>query len=200
MRSLEDSPLVRKAGPLWKEATTAQFLDAVAEGTLPAVALNRWLAQDYLFADALTGFQAIAIAKTPRDFRKPLVAGLVALDAEMEWFEAMARQKGLNLESPRHPTCRQYCDFLLRVTYTEPYPVLFTVLFGVEASYLAAWSRLPRKGPYQELVERWSSPPFAEYVNSLQTLTEQHPHESEQAYFEEVLNHERHFWRMAWEG
>lgn len=200
MRPLKDSPLVRAAGTLWKEATTARFLDAVADGSLPAEALNRWLVQDYHFADALTSFQAIAVAKTPREFRKPLVAGLAALGAELDWFEAMAQQRGLNLKSPLHPTCRRYCDFLLRVAYTEPYPILLVVLFGVEASYLAAWSLLPQRGPYQEMIIRWSSPQFAEYVESLRTLAEKHPHEPGQVFFEEVLIHECDFWKMTWEG
>ena len=198
MQSFEDSPLVRSAGELWKQATTASFLDAIANGSLPAEALSRWLVQDYHFADALTSFQAIAAAKTPREFRKPLMGGLAALDAEMDWFEAMAKARGLNLKSPLHPTCRRYCDFLLRVAYTEPYPVLLAVLFGVEASYLAAWSHLPQEGAYGELVSRWSSPRFTEYVDSLRALSENHPHESNQGCFEEVLLHEREFWKMTW--
>ncbi|MBI4463687.1 MAG: TenA family transcriptional regulator [Acidobacteria bacterium] len=200
MRPLEDCPLIREAGPLWQEATTARFLDAIADGSLPAEALDRWLVQDYHFADALTIFQAIALAKTPRQLREPLMSGLMALDSEMKWFEEMARKRGLDLKSPLHPAGRRYRDFLLRVAYTESYPVLFPVLFAVEVSYWAAWSRLPQQGPYQELVQRWSSPQFGQYVDTLRTLAEQHPHESAQAYFEEVLNHERDFWTMAWEG
>ena len=200
MQPLESSPLIREAGPLWKQTTTARFLDALADGSLPAEALHRWLAQDYHFADALSSFQAIVLAKTPREFRKPLLRGLVALDAEMDWFESLAAARGVSLNAPQHPICRHYCDFLLRVAYIESYPILFVALFGVEASYLAAWSRLRPEGPYQEFIRRWSSPEFADYVDSLRTLAEQHPHESNQAYFEEVLNHERDFWTMAWEG
>ena len=42
--------LIRATGPLWDEATRSPFLDALAAGNLPADALHRWLAQDYLFA------------------------------------------------------------------------------------------------------------------------------------------------------
>ena len=200
MQSLESCPLIRDAGPLWAQATTARFLNALADGSLPAEVFNRWLAQDYHFAQALNSFQAIALAKTPQEFRKVLLRGLVSLDAELDWFESQAASRGTSLTAPQHPVCRHYCDFLLRVAYIESYPILFVVLFGVEASYLAAWSRLRPTGPYQEFIQRWSSAEFAGYVDSLRSLAEQHPHESRQVYFEEVLNHERDFWTMAWEG
>jgi thiaminase len=200
MRRLEDSALVQGAGDLWQQATTAKFLDAVGNGTLPAEAFNRWLVQDYYFADALTSFQAMAVAKTPRAFRKPLVSGLVALDAEMKMFEAQARERGLNLSGPRHDVCRHYRDFLLRTAYSEPYPVLLATLFGVEASYLAPWSKLKPTGPYAEFIERWSNAGFQEYVKSLRVLAESNPHAENQRHFNEVLAHERDFWRMTWEG
>jgi thiaminase len=49
--------LIRATGPLWDEATRSPFLDALAAGNLPADALHRWLAQDYLFAKDLVAFQ-----------------------------------------------------------------------------------------------------------------------------------------------
>ena len=79
MSRFDSSLLVLRAGTRWKDATTAAFLDAINDGMLPPEAFNRWLVQDCHFADTLTSFQAIAIAKTPRRSRKSLIAGLVAL-------------------------------------------------------------------------------------------------------------------------
>jgi len=200
MEWLENSTLIRHAGQHWHEATTAKFLDSVRDGTLPREALERWLVQDYHFADALTSFQSITLARTPRKLRGPLLSGLNALDAEMDWFESLARERRLDLGVSLHPVCRAYADFLLRVAYTEPYPVLLTTLFGVEASYLTAWSKLRPQGPHAELIERWSNDRFGAYVKSLLELTEAHPHESNQAFFNEVLAHERGFWTMSWGG
>jgi thiaminase/transcriptional activator TenA len=200
MQGVEDSVLLQGAGSLWQQATAAKFLDAISDGTLPAEAFNRWLVQDYQFAVGLTVFQALAVAKTPRQFRKPLVAGLNALEAELAWFEAQARARGLNLAAPVNEVCRRYTDFLMRVVYSEPVPVLLATLFGVEASYLAAWSRLEPTGPYTEFIERWSNASFREYVESLRVLTESNPHPENQRHFNEVLIHEREFWRMTWEG
>jgi len=76
--------LIQNAGSLWDEATRTPFLEALAAGTLPAETFRRWLAQDYLFAKDLTAFQAILLAKAPRDCHKALVGGLGALDKELE--------------------------------------------------------------------------------------------------------------------
>ena len=200
MASPFDSDLIRNAGPLWREATTAAFLDALAAGTLPAEAFARWLSQDYLFAKTLVGFQAIVLAKARRDCHGPLIAGLVALDNELAWFERHAARLGVDLEVRSHPTCQGYCDLLMRSAYSHPLPILLAMLYGVEVSYLAAWSALEPKGPHAEFIQRWSSPDFAGYVDSLRTLAVRYPHDGAQEQFNRVLAAERDFWQMAAEG
>jgi thiaminase/transcriptional activator TenA len=192
--------LIRNAGPSWDAATRTPFLDALAAGSLPAEAFQRWLAQDYLFAKALLAFQAVLLAKAPRDCHQPLVAGLAALENELTWFESHAARLQADLDTPAHRGCRRYTDFLLRCAYTEPHSVLLAILFGVEASYLAAWSALARSGPYTEFIERWSSAEFAAYVATLGELAERNPNEAAQEYFNEVLMHEQEFWKMSWVG
>jgi thiaminase/transcriptional activator TenA len=162
-------------------------------------AFRRWLAQDYLFAKDLTAFQAILLAKAPRDCHKALVGGLGALEKELEWFESHAGRLQVDLEIPPHPTCRRYTDFLLRCAYTEVYPVLVAMLFGVEASYLAAWSAFAPAGLYAEFFARWSSADFTAYVEALGGLADRHPHQAAQQYFNEILVHEREFWKMSWQ-
>jgi hypothetical protein len=49
------------------------------------------------FAQGLTTFEAIMVAKTPRPAQKVLIAGLAAMDGEMDWFEEMARNRNLDL-------------------------------------------------------------------------------------------------------
>src|SRR5207248_11571360 len=143
-----DHALIRNAGPLWEEATRCPFLDALAAGSLHEDSFRRWLAQDYLFAKDLVVFQAVLLAKAPRASHNSLIGGLAALDKEMAWFESHAVRLQLDLDIRPHVTCRRYTDFLMRCAYTEPYPVLLAMLFGVEASYRAAWSAMPLFGPY----------------------------------------------------
>jgi formylaminopyrimidine deformylase / aminopyrimidine aminohydrolase len=199
-RPLTAHSLVQNAGPLWDEATRAPFLAALAAGTLAVEAFRRWLAQDYLFTKDLTAFQSILLAKIPRDCHKTLVGGLGALDKELEWFESHAGRLQVDLAIPPHRICRRYTDFLLHCVHTEAYPVLIAVLFGVEASYLAAWSALVAAGLYSEFIARWSSVDFAAYVEALGGLADRYPHEGAQKFFNEVLVHEREFWQMSWQA
>lgn len=194
------SRLIRAAGSLWEQATSSPFLDALGRGKLPKQAFQRWLAQDYLFARELLVFQAILLSKSPRSCHTALTGGLVALDSELSWFESQAGRLSLDLNAEPHPVCRRYGDFMIRSAHTEPAAVLLAVLFGIEVSYLAAWSALNPEGEYKEFIERWSNPRFTEYVSALQGLTEKHCHEGQQAAFNQVLELEHDFWRMTWEG
>jgi thiaminase len=200
LREIEESPLVVSAGKLWRESTEADFLTAIRDGKLPREAFQRWLVQDYLFAKGLTAFQAIAVARAPRSAQKVLIGGLSALDAELDWFEQNAQRQALDLNAALHPTCRRYVDYLIASAYTQPFEVLLAILYGVEASYLCAWSAVEASGPYAEFINRWSNAQFVGYVRGLLDVCKRHTHELQQEQFNEVLRHERDFWRMTWEG
>lgn len=200
VKLIERSALVLGAGDLWRTGTTADFLSAIGDGNLPSEAFHRWLVQDYAFAKGLTAFQSVAIAKTPRPAQKVLIAGLFALDGELDWFEQKAREHQLDLTVANHPTCRRYVDYLIAAAYTQPYQVLLSILYGVEAAYLCGWSSLEPSGPYAEYIQRWSNPMFGEYVTELLGICDDEPDEIQQRQFNEVLRHERDFWRMTWEG
>lgn len=199
------SRLVRGAGDLWRAGTEAAFLDAVGDGTLPEEAFHRWLVQDYLFVSSFTRFVALVVAKTERPIQgRPaqslVIAGLAALDDELGWFEKHAAERGLDLGTDPHPVCRRYVDFLLAAGYREPVPVLLAILYGVEVAYTVGWGRYEASGPYAEFIDRWTNPDFAAYVVELLRLADEHQHPDQQAAFDQVLRHERDFWRMTWEG
>lgn len=197
-----DSPLIRVAGDLWTKATTARFLDAIRDGSLPDEALDRWLVQDRIFASELFRFQAILLGKVPESARRPVLGGLVAIDAELEWFRELWRQRGLE-RAEAHPVCSRYTDFLIHAAHTDPPSRLLQILYGVEVSYFAAWSTLA-EGPlpggiHGKLIARWSNDEFRAYVGMLKELTETHHHPDDTG-FKRVLELERDFWRMTWDG
>jgi thiaminase/transcriptional activator TenA len=200
MQEFNEVPLIAAAGELWEQATQAEFLTAAGDGTLPPEAFHRWLEQDYQFARRLVSFQAVLTAKTPRPAHKLLIAGLSAIDAELDWFERHLADRGLAADATPHPACRRYVDFLLTAAYAEPFEVSLAVLFGVEVCYLVAWSQLAASGPYAEFITRWSNDGFVEYVRSLRRLVDRHPHPGQAEAFIATLCHERDFWRMTWEG
>lgn len=200
MREFTEHRLAAGAGELWKEGTTARFLEAVGDGSLPEEAFHRWLVQDYLFVLGFTHFAAVVAAKTPRPAQSLLIGGVAALDQELAWFEAHAQERGLELAVEPHPVCRRYMDFLLAAAYTEPLEVLLALFYGVEVAYTVAWARLEPSGPYAEFIARWTSPDFQAYVRELMLLADRYLHPGQQAAFDQVLRHEHDFWRMTWEG
>ena len=188
------------AGEYWDLGTRARFLDAVGDGTLPEDAFSRWLAQDYLLVKGLARFVALTVAKAPRAEQKVLIGGLAALDTELDWFEAHASERQLDLSAEPHPVCHQYVDFLVAAAYSQPIEVLLAIFYGVEVAYTVAWGRLKPEGPYAEFIDRWIHPDFQAYVSELRSLADAHPHSKQQEYFDDVMSFERDFWRMTWEG
>ena len=71
---------------------------------MPTRAFEAWLTQDYLFAADLMVFQSRLLARAPRPDQAVLVGGLVAVEAELGWFEAKAGERRLKLDVSRHPT------------------------------------------------------------------------------------------------
>lgn len=200
---MEALGLLERHPEAWREATRHPFLDAVREGTLAAGAFEAWLAQDYLFAADLLVFQSRLLARAPRPDQAVLAGGLVAIEAELGWFEEKAGERGLELGASRHPTAREYGEFLMQLE-SEPYAAGVTALWAVELAYLEAWrSAAPGHPDHREYVEHWTTPEFADYVAGLQraadcALAPGSEGERAEAAFLEVARLERDFWEMAW--
>ena len=180
----------------WKSAVDHPFLDGIRDGTLPAVAFDHWLAQDYLFVIDLLVFQAGLLALAPRPAQRVLAGGLVALEAELTWFEAHATQRGLRLDRKRSANTEAYRRALAHLLAGGPAPAL-TALWALERAYLEAWrGAAPGAPPYRAFVEHWTVPEFAAYVLELEgcasdsTLSE--------AAFLHICRLERAFWDVAW--
>ena len=200
MKEFTESRPALGAGELWDLGTRAEFLDTVGDDSLPDYAFNRWLVQDYLSVREFSGFASLTVGKTPRPGQSVLIAGLSALDDKLDWFEAHAEARSLDLGAELHPACQRYVDFLIAASYSEPFQVLLALFYGVEVAYAVTWSRLEVRGPYAEFISWWTHEDFRAYVRVLSTLADEHPHPRQQAMFNEVMRHERDFWRMTWEG
>jgi thiaminase/transcriptional activator TenA len=196
---LESNPVV------WQEATRHPFLEAVREGSFPAGAFEAWLAQDYLFVGDALVFQALLLARAPRPAQAVLAGGLVAIEAELGWFEEQAKRLGLALDTPRHPTTAAYRDLLTGLR-REPYPAAITALWAIERAYLEAWrGATPGHSEYREFVQHWTAPEFADYVTGLEKAvdhalrdSDEQERERAETAFLEVARLERDFWEMAW--
>jgi formylaminopyrimidine deformylase / aminopyrimidine aminohydrolase len=201
-----DALLTRHAAA-WQAATVHPFLAGVRDGSLPEDAFDRWLAQDYLFAQALVRAQSRIAAGAPLADVGLLAGGVVATVGELGWFEDMAARRSVALDAPMHPTTRAYCDFLLALPYAA-YPAQITAIWALERTYLESWEGTrPGAQPYREFVERWTTDGFRSYVGDLQAAVDrQHEasvgepaREAEEA-FVWVTHYERGFWDMAMSG
>lgn len=204
---METAALLDRHREEWRDATHHPFLEAVSEGTFPTGALEAWLVQDYLFVSDLLVFQARLLARTPRPAQAVVAGGLVAIEAELGWFEEKAAGRGLDLDTKRHPTTAAYRD-LMTVLEGEPYTVAVTALWAIEQAYLEAWrNAAPGHPDYKEFVEHWTTEEFAEYVAGLRTAADaaletagEDERKRAEAAFLEVARLERDFWEMAWSG
>jgi thiaminase/transcriptional activator TenA len=191
--------LVERHADRWEAATRHPFLAGVRDGALPVAALDTWLAQDALFVADLLAFQARLLARAPRPAQAVLAAGAVALVEELDWFEGLAADRGLDLGVPPLAATRDYAALLSRLD-AAPYDDAVGGLWVVERVYLDAWSSaLPGADGFAELVEHWTTPGFAAYVAALQALSEQ-AGPPDEALVVQVLDQEAAFWQMALDG
>jgi formylaminopyrimidine deformylase / aminopyrimidine aminohydrolase len=185
------SDLLRRHDAEWRAATCHPFLD----GVLPVGAFIAWLQQDYLFVNDLLAFQARLLARAPRSGQSVLAAGLVALEAELTWFEEQLTRRGLPLVTARHPITDAYREELERLT-TEPAEVGISALWALELAYMEAWrGAAPGASEYREFVEHWTAPAFAHYVAGLEVHATDSP--AAEAAWLRIVRLEREFWDMA---
>ena len=132
----------------WRAGTVHPFLAGVRDGSVPENCFDRWLAQDYLYAQALMRAQSRIAAAAPLADVGLLAGGVVNTVGELSWFEQMAARRGVVLDAPLHPTTRAYCDFLLALT-SSGYPAQITAIWALERTYLESWDGArPGAQPY----------------------------------------------------
>ncbi|MDQ3812178.1 MAG: TenA family transcriptional regulator, partial [Chloroflexota bacterium] len=164
--------LLQRHLELWQAATRHRFLDGIKDGTLPERAFKRWLAQDYLFVADLLWFQARLLARAPRPAQAALAGGLVALEAELGWFEVRSSDVGVALDAARLPATAAYRALLEQLDAGD-YPAGMVALWALERAYLEAWqSARPGAPAYREFAEHWTTPGFADYVAALERAAE----------------------------
>lgn len=202
--SMDTQALLAAHPSAWQGATRHPFLDGVRDGSLPMAAFNNWLVQDYHYVHALLRWQSGVLARAPRADQLVVAQGLVGLAAELDWFEALAVERGLNLVEPLLAANEAYGQMLARLAQ-EPYAAEIVALWAVEQAYHDAWrSARPGAASYRALIRHWTTRSFAAYVSGLaaaadRALAGATPEEALKAAeaFTAVALHERAFWGMV---
>ena len=194
--------LIARHPDAWRAATRHPFLEGARNGTLREGAFATWLAQDYLFVGDLLRFQARLLARAPRHAQAVLAGGLVALEAELTWFEEHAAARRVELVEQRHPTTEAYRRFMASLD-ARPFPAALTALWALERAYMEAWGHAsPGAEAYRPFVEHWTVPEVAGYVAGLAVAADRAMAEGEgvEEAFLETARLEATFWEMAWSG
>lgn len=196
--------LIQKHDRAWQSATVHPFLEQCQLGTIKPEQFSTWLVQDYLFAQEFTRMVARVLASAPTAHFDVILAGLISLKDELNWFQAKAAERHLHLDSKKQATCQAYSDFMSGLGLM-PYAVQATAFWAIELAYNQGW-QLPGKmpEPYAEFADRWGNLDFTAYVKllqsqaeeALQTASETVRQQAEDVWLQ-VAKLERDFWQMA---
>lgn len=202
---MKPADLLMQHEAAWRTATRHPFLDSVRDGTLAPQSFATWLVQDYHFVGYEFAVQVHLLLSAPRSAQNLLIRNVAALEAELTWFEAQAKELKLSLSTSPHPVTAAYGAFMR--TFEElPFAAAMTATWAIERAYLEAWQNaLPGQPMYREYIERWTNPGFASFVGELEQATalalESGGADKEaEAAFLEVAELEHKFWDMAWSG
>jgi thiaminase/transcriptional activator TenA len=189
----------------WKQATVHPFLQECQSGKIQPQQFNTWLVQDYLFVVEFTRLLAKTLANAPVKHYDVLLGGLSAIKDELNWFQAKAQERNLDLNVPRQQTCQAYCEYMQRVG-EMPYPLQAMVIWAIELAYNQAWQQ-PGKmvSPYDEFAQRWGNADFTEYVKLLEKQADQalsnldgETQQQAESAFLKIADLEKDFWQMAY--
>jgi len=197
------SELLAAERDLWTTMARHPFLLAAADGSLASETFDRWLVEDHHFVVGFRRFLARLVELAPtEDGRDLLVAGLGALQAELNLFRAEASTRGLDLDTEPSLTTLGYTSYLL-ASPADGWDAAVTVLFGAEKAYFDAWSTV-RAGadpssPYWRFVDNWSSPAFGEWVDGIGGLVDALARPDHRS-FRRVVRFELAFWDAVHSG
>ena len=130
--------------PDWTAATTHEFTDALAQGTLPEAVMLGYLRQDYLFVEDFTRLLGAMIAHAP-SLRDALPAGQfmgLICGAENTYFQRAitALDGDPTVPAPPHPVTVGFQSLMRAAAQSGRYEQMLAVLVVAENSYLD-WAR-----------------------------------------------------------
>ena len=209
--------LKRKSGALWLEAQQHQFVDALADGSLPREKFIHYLKQDYVYLIGYARSWALAAAKAPELELLHAASELVnsTLNLEMDLHRSCCAEFGIAREEldreHASPICRSYVDFCVATAATGDFVDLLCALIPCGVGYAEIGNRLAagltegQVHPYRRWIETYSSPEFTGYaqwmtdtLDGLQSSVGDSRLPRLQQLFDLGCRFEWLFWEMGW--
>jgi thiaminase len=210
MTALTDR-LVQGNQAVWAAMAAHPFVLGLADGTLPAAALQAWVQQDRVFVLQERRVVAALRAHGPPGRLDGLLTDLDAsLVQEADAFARTAAEHGFPADADPWPVCLGYTCFL-RCAAQDGLLEGLTALYAAERAYLDTWTavaaRSPADSPYRAWIENWSGAGFRAFVGALGRDLDElagtpSPVLAErlEAVFAGAARFELAFWELCWSG
>jgi thiaminase (transcriptional activator TenA) len=161
----------------WDAAVAHPFVRDLCAGTLPAVALRRYLVQDYQFVDVFVALLGATVACADRPAARMVHArqlGVIASD-ENTYFQRSFDALGVPVQDRDAPELlaptEEFARLMRKASAGRDYPSCLAVLTVAEWLYLDWARRAPRPFPADPVAREWielhDNPPFGEWVDFL---------------------------------
>jgi thiaminase/transcriptional activator TenA len=183
------------------------FVLGIATGAVPRDRFRFYVGQDAYFLDAYARAYALALAKAPdRDTLARFRTLLDGVEEELRLHRSYAESWGITLNPAPAPATRAYCDFLLRVAWSEPAGRIVAAMTPCMRLYqdLGTFlvTQVHPESPYRAWVDTYSAPAFLELTATLETLLNtlapDDPITADDYRYAMAL--ERRFFDAAWEA
>ena len=149
--------LVRKHRPIWNITVRNPFVTGVHDGTLPREMFDGYLVQAHHLVEAHFAPTCRLLAAAPRQDRPLLLEGVELLRSEVEWYQRLLAERGLDPSTPARPAILAMRSQLVALGF-EPYVVGIVAFWAQAKTYADAWtSKRPHSGAHRDFLERWGS-------------------------------------------
>ncbi|OOF56525.1 thiaminase II [Rodentibacter genomosp. 2] len=207
--------LIERAQPYWQHYIEHQFVQQIAQGTLPKHCFQHYLKQDYRYlfhysrAFALGLFKAKNFAEMAVP-RKALEILSQEIQLHINYCDQWSISEQEMINTPESPACVAYTRYLLDVGMTGGLAELYAAITPCAVGYAQAacyitknYPRLPNN-PYQSWIDVYSSADFqqsaAETADFLTALCQSlNPNQLThiQNIFTTATRMEINFWQMG---
>lgn len=186
------------------------FVQGIATGTLPKSCFAYYVGQDAFFLDSFARAYSICAAKAPTlddfVFFHRLATGVLE---ERHLHQGYAAQWGIELQTIQPGvTTRRYVDFLVATAWSQGIGVTAAAMAPCMRLYAYLGQTLAQQPPspnpdYQNWIETYSQPFFADLAQQLETLLDRHhlgqTKDAATLAYRYAMQCEFDFFQAAWE-
>jgi thiaminase/transcriptional activator TenA len=181
------------------------FVQGIASGALDRTAFAFYVGQDAFYLDAFARAYALALAKAPdRSARAAFHRLLTGALDELDLHRGYRERWGVDLEPEPAPVTSAYCDFLLRVAWSEPVGRIAAAMTPCMRLYAhLGRTLLPGtrpESPYRDWVETYADPAFEELASLLEALLDRLGDDEPETgrHYRRAMALELEFFEAAW--